>query len=113
MSGLQRFDDARQAAPAAAAAAVQVIVDNPAQFAVMTAATIVLARTAVRVMRPRSALELLALMVVLEVTLPRLAMAAIDRGWMTIRIRDVDGRLVPLGLSYEIGDDDPPFAPAT
>ena len=115
MSGLERLDDARRQAPAAAAAAAQLVVDNPAQFAVLTAAAIVLTKTAFRIVRPRSLLEAAALLLVLEVAAPRLVTAAIDRGWVTIRIRDAHGCLVPLerGLGYEIGDDDPPRPSAT
>ena len=110
MSALERLADARDDAPAAAAAMVRLVLDNPGQFAVITAATIVATKTAFRIVQPRTALEALALLVVLELAIPKLAMTAIDRGWLTIRIRDAHGCLVPLvtGLTYEIGDDDPP-----
>lgn len=86
----------RRTLPAAAAQVTQLVVDNPAQFALVIAGTVVTARAAFNIVRPRTPLEGLALMVVLQVGLPALATAAIDRGWLKFRVRDEDGNLIPL-----------------
>ena len=97
MSELDRLEQARRRLPVLAAAATEIVVDNPAMFAGVVAGTIVLTRAAVRIVRPRSLLEVLALVVVLELTIPQLARVAIERGLLPpVKVRDADGRLVRL-----------------
>lgn len=92
-------------APENAAAVTQVLLDNPAQFAALGAGTIVAVRIAGNLMRPRTALEALALMAILQLVIPKLAMTAIDRGWLTFRVRTPDGRLVPLVIGEKAEPD--------
>jgi hypothetical protein len=91
-----RIERLQRELPEVAAKVVQAVVDNPAQFALLGAGTIVATRAAMNIMRPRSAFEALALMVVLQIGLPKLALMAVERGWITFRVRDIDGNLVPL-----------------
>jgi len=83
-------------APATAAEVTQVIIDNPFPMLAIGAGTVVAVRLAGNLVRPRTALEALALMAILQLTLPKLAHMAIDRGWLTFRVRDLEGRLVPV-----------------
>jgi hypothetical protein len=83
-------------APEGAAVITQTIIDNPGPIAVVGAGAIVATRIAVRAMRPRTGLEAIALIVLLQLTLPKLAGLAVERGWLTFRVRDCEGRLVPL-----------------
>ncbi len=103
----RRFDNLLQRLPGGMSAMTQIIVDNPGQIALFTAATIVITRAVVNLVRPRTAVEGLALLVVLELALPRLAMAAVEHGWITFRIRTPDGRLVPLviGKACDVATD--------
>jgi hypothetical protein len=93
-----RLEQLRQGLPDAAAAVTQVIVDNPGQFALIAAGALVAMRAAANIIRPRTPLEALALMVVLQVALPPLAMHAVSRGWLKLKVRDADGCLVPLEI---------------
>jgi hypothetical protein len=85
-----------EALPEAVQRVTQVLVDNPGQFALIAAGTLVAARAAMNIVRPRTPLQALALFVVLEVGLPKAVMLAAEKGWLTFRVRDEDGQLVPL-----------------
>lgn len=89
----------------------QVVVDNPGQVAAVAAATIVLTRAAVNAVRPRTAVEGLALMLVLQLAVPKLAQLAVERGYLRFRVRDADGKLVPMVPGKVIDEGDTP-APA-
>lgn len=106
-SRIERF---RESAPHVAAGVAQVIVDNPGQFALVAAGTVVITRAAFRLVHPRTPLEALALFVVLQVGLPHLAMLGIEKGWLTFKVRDAEGCLVPLLPGGVIADVAP--APA-
>lgn len=93
---ITRLEQLREDLPEAAANITQLVVDNPAQFALMTAGTIVIARAAFNIVRPRTLLEALALAVVLQIGLPQAALAAIDHGWLKFKVRDAHGCLVPM-----------------
>lgn len=82
--------------PELARATVQLAVDNPAQVGLVVAGSIVATRAALNIVRPRTPLEALALFVVLQVGVPVLATKAIEHGWLSLRVRDEAGRLVPL-----------------
>ncbi|HUY44223.1 MAG TPA: hypothetical protein VMV92_00640 [Streptosporangiaceae bacterium] len=88
----------RQSIPLAVKGMAQVMVDNPGQFALLAAGTIVATRAAANLVRPRTAVQALALGIVLQMGLPVLAMEAVKRGWVRIRVRDADGCLVPLAF---------------
>jgi hypothetical protein len=91
-----RIEQLRVQVPVLAEKLTQLVVDNPAQFALLFAGGIVLGRVAGRMVRPRTALEGLALMTVLQAGVPLLATQAIERGWIRFKVRDEDGQLVPL-----------------
>lgn len=99
-----RLDEIRDRLPAAAARFTELIVDNPAQFGLLIAGTIVVTRAAVNIVRPRTPLEAFALMVVLQIGLPLLATKALERGWLQLQVRDEDGQLVPLQI-WDAGAD--------
>ena len=86
----------RQKIPGTIGQMAQIVVDNPGQFALITAGTMVAAQMAVNLMKPRTPGQALALFIVLQVTLPKLAWAAVEKGWITFRVRDCDGQLVAL-----------------
>lgn len=102
-----RLEQLRDDLPDVAAGITQLVVDNPAQVALMTAGTVVIARAAFNIVRPRTVLEALALAVVLQIGLPRLASAALEHGWIKFKVRDAHGCLVPL-----VDDDAEPVSPA-
>lgn len=91
-----RVEEYRVGIPETIKETVQVVVDNPSQFALIGASTVVAGRIMTNLMRPRNPLEALAMMAVLHVGLVSLAAIATERGWLKFRIRDEDGKLVPL-----------------
>jgi hypothetical protein len=93
---LARVEEFRQNLPATMERVTQLVVDNPGQFALLVAGDIVLTRVVMNLVRPRTAAEGLAVMVVLAAGLPLLAGHAVSRGWLRFRVRDEDGNLVPL-----------------
>lgn len=86
----------RQSLPAKVARVTELAVDNPGPLVLLVAGDIVLTRTVMNLVRPRTPLEGLAVMVVLMAGLPALAGHAISRGWIRLRIRDENGNLIPL-----------------
>jgi hypothetical protein len=96
MTELQRIERIRQDLPETVGKIAQVVVDNPGQMALIAAATVVLTRAAANIVRPRTPLEGLALLVVLNIAMPKLAMMAAERGWLAFKTRDQDGKLIPL-----------------
>lgn len=92
----ERIELARRDVPAAAARLAQVVVDNPGQLAIVAAVTLVAGRAAMNLVRPRTPIEALALLVTLELGMGKGVQLAIDRGWLNFRIRDEAGQLVPL-----------------
>ena len=91
----------RQRLPEAVKTVTQLVVDNPGQVAVTVAGSMVLTRVLANAMRPRTAIEALALLIVCEVGGIWLAAKAMDAGILRFRVRDAGGRLVPFD----------PFAP--
>jgi hypothetical protein len=91
-----RIEQLRLAIPEGVKQITQVAIDNPAQFALISAGTMVAARAAFNVVRPRNALEAVALLLVLQVGMTQLGGLAADRGWIKFRIRNEAGELVPL-----------------
>jgi hypothetical protein len=96
-----RAESFRQELPGAVAAITRVVADNPGQFALITAGAMVATRAAFSLVKPRTALEVLALAVVLQVGLPVLATTAVERGWLKFRTRDAAGCLVPLVVTRD------------
>jgi hypothetical protein len=86
-----RVEQLRVQVPALAEKITQLVVDNPAQFALLMAGGIVLGRAAVNIVRPRTGLEALALAAVLQAGVPLLASQVLERGWIRLRVRDEDG----------------------
>ena len=94
-----RVETVRTTLPHVAAVATQLVVDNPVQFGLVAAGSLVLARAAVNIVKPRTPLEFLALLCVLEFASPLLIRKAMDTGLLKFRIRDESGQLVPLAVS--------------
>lgn len=103
--GQSRLEKYRREIPQGVKDVTQVVVDNPGQFALLLAGSVVIGRAAANIVRPRTALEALALMVVLQVGIPVLAAKAIGQGWIRLRVRDADGCLVPLAVRDDPGAD--------
>lgn len=93
---LSRLEHAREELPAAAAAVTQVLVDNPAQFVLIGAATLVATRALANLVKPRTPVQALAVFIVMQVGSQALIKKAISEGWLKFRIRDEEGHLVPL-----------------
>ena len=94
----ERIEEARAVLPKAMATMTQLVVDNPAQFAFVAAGAMVTGKILVNLVKPRTPLEALAVLIVAECATPFLLKAAIDHGYLKFRIRDPDGNLVPLSL---------------
>lgn len=86
----------RRRLPDAVGKMAEVVVDNPGQIALIAAGSMVAAKMALNLMKPRTPGEAIALFIVLQVVLPRLAWACVEKGWITFRVRDDDGNLIPL-----------------
>lgn len=91
-----RIERLRGELPGVVGQVTQVLVDNPKAFLLIGAGTVVATRAAVNIVRPRTAMEALALFVLLQMGLPMLASQAMQRGWLQLRVRDDEGHLVPL-----------------
>lgn len=91
----ERVEQGRRTAPAMAAVLTEILVDNPAPFALVAAGGIVLGRAALSIVRPRNMLEALAVLAVVEFATPVLIRKAIDAGYLRFRIRNELGELVP------------------
>lgn len=100
-----RIERYRRAIPEAVAGLTEIVVDNPGQCTLLLAGSVVLSRAAFRIVQPRTALQGLALAVVLQVGIPALATQAMERGWLRLRVRDADGCLVPLAVKNDPGAD--------
>lgn len=96
MSITRRLAELREAAPDAAAAVVRAVADNPGQMVLICAASMVAARAAGNLVRPRTGIQALALCVVLSAGMGKLTTVAIDRGWIDFRVRGADGEPVSL-----------------
>jgi hypothetical protein len=93
-----RLEAARRRLPEIAGEMVQVVVDNPGQFLVMGAGALVLTRMAANLMRPRTLLEAIALMITCQAAGTFLAVKAMENGLLQFRLRDADGKLLPAGI---------------
>jgi hypothetical protein len=82
-----RLDRLREEIPAAAGQLAAFVVDNPGQVAVLCAATIVIAAAARNIVRPRSLVEVLALQAIVTASAPLIVGQAVNRGWLTFRVR--------------------------
>jgi hypothetical protein len=80
--------------PGAAQALTQFVVDNPAQVAVTAAGVVVAQRVAFNLVRPRTPLQGVALVIVMEVLTPWLLRQAIEHEVISFRLRDGDGGFV-------------------
>lgn len=86
----------REAAPDAAGQVVRAVADNPGQVVLICAASMVAARAAGNLVRPRTMTEALALCLVLSAGMGKLTTVALERGWINFRVRGADGELISL-----------------
>lgn len=89
-----RLEAARRELPFAVQRFTQFVVDNPGQMALLAAGTVAVMCAARNIARPRTVIEVLALQLVLTAGAPLAVRQAVDRGWLTFRVRDDDGNLV-------------------
>jgi hypothetical protein len=73
----------------------QVVVDNPGQVAVVFAGSLVMTRVMANLMRPRSPLEFLALVITCQAAGTYLAARAVETGLLRFRVRGPDGEFLP------------------
>lgn len=97
--------DMTAALPEAARMATEIVVDNPVSCALLASTVILAPRVALRLVRPRTPLEALALAVVLQFGLTYGLGKAVTSGLLPIRVRDHHGCLHRIG---EIPDADCP-----
>jgi hypothetical protein len=90
-----KLEELRERLPAVAGKITQVIADNPAAFGVAIAAGIVAASAAHNIVKPKTVLELIALQVVLQAAAPFAVNWAIENGFVRLRVRDKNNKLVP------------------
>ena len=84
----------REELPGAAKVMTQFVVDNPVGVSVTVAGTLVVSRIAVNLVKPRSALQASALLVVLYALTPWLLRQAVERGVISFKLRDGEGGFV-------------------
>ena len=94
-----RLENYRREIPEVVGKLAQVVVDNPGPMVLVTAGSMVAAKMALNLVKPRTMGEAIALCIVLQVALPKLAWAAVEKGWITFRVRDEDGNLIPLMIT--------------
>jgi hypothetical protein len=99
-----RIEQFRRAIPAAASQVAQVVVDNPGSFVLIASGSMVITQAAFNLVRPKTPGQVLALFAVLMAGLPRLGTAALEKGWITFRVRGPDGSLVPLVIGQAEAD---------
>ena len=72
----------------------QFVLDNPVGVGVTVAGTLVVSRIGFNLVKPRSAVQGVALLVVLNMLTPWLLKQAIERGVISFRLRDGEGGFV-------------------
>jgi hypothetical protein len=92
-----RLGEFRRELPGAVARITEFVVDNPGQVALIAAGTVVLAAAARNIARPKTITEVIALQVLLTAAMPLIAGQVVQRGWLTVRVRDASGALVTTG----------------
>lgn len=90
MSKLGRI---REELPGLAHDVTQIVADNPGQFALIIAGTIVASRAAQNIVRPQTFVEAAALMLVLNAGLAAAAAKLIKSGVLQFQVRSEDGTL--------------------
>lgn len=96
ITGNSRLDDFRERIPHAVSSAVQVIADNPGQFAIVMAGSYVTTRMLARAVRPYGLFGVLCTVSVSYALNCKLAEIAIEKGWLKFRVRDENGVLMPM-----------------
>jgi hypothetical protein len=96
-----RVEMARREIPYAVQRLTQFAVDNPAQVALIAAAAIVVTAAARNIVRPKTLIEAVALMAVLDAGGALAAKQVFERGWLNFRVRDADGALVTVRPGME------------
>ena len=84
----------REDLPGAAKVMTQFVVDNPVGVSITIAGTLVVSRIAFNAVKPRSALQGVALLVVLNALTPWLLKQAIEHGVISFKLRDGEGGFV-------------------
>jgi hypothetical protein len=112
LSGPARLARLRSELPGAAQAATQFAVDNPVSVAVTIAGVVVAQRVAFNAVRPRTGLQGLALVLVMQVLTPWLLRQAIEHDVISFKLRDGDGGFVSAReLLHAIAEQDFDGAP--
>lgn len=91
-----RIEAAKRELPFAVQRLTQFIVDNPVPVMVVGAGALVLGMAARNVCKPRGLVENVALLIVLDAVAAYGATEIVKRGWLSLKVRDEDGNLVPL-----------------
>lgn len=89
-----RLEMARREIPYTVQRLTQFVVDNPRQFAMLAAGTVVLCAAARNIVKPKNLIEALALQAVFTAAAPLVAKQVVERGWLTFKVRDADGALM-------------------
>jgi uncharacterized membrane protein HdeD (DUF308 family) len=92
----KQIDTFREKLPETIYGVAQVVADNPGQMALCVAGGIVGARMMANLVQPRNGMQALATLTVCVALGSLLTEQAIKRGILKFRVRDADGKLVPL-----------------
>jgi hypothetical protein len=84
----------RSELPEGMKALTEFVVDNPVQVSVTVAGMVVVSRIGFNLVKPRTAVQGVALLLVLNVLSPWLVKQAIERGVISFRLRDGEGGFV-------------------
>lgn len=91
-----KLDELREILPESAKLAAEIAVDNPVQCAGIVAAVVLAPRVAMRLVRPRTFGEALALAVLLQIGLTYGLAHAINSGLVPLRLRGAHDKLYAL-----------------
>lgn len=89
---LPDYDAVRELAPKMA----ELVVDNPWQMALLLSGDYVIGRAVVNIVKPRGVLGILACAIVAGAITGAGSAALVGSGLLPMRMRDKDGRLVPI-----------------
>lgn len=95
MSEVSRIEQAREQLPEMIGAAARIVADNPKEFGVVIAGSVVLARVMVNLVRPRNLFQAVCTMAICDLIAVAAVGEAAKRGYLRFQVRDADGALIP------------------
>lgn len=102
---MERLERVRDRLPDAVGGMVRIVADNPKEFALIGGGSYVVGAIMMNAVKPRSPLGAITTGFVSYMLMTQLVRMAADKGFLNFKVRDLDGKLVPLDL---IKSDDAP-----